>query len=121
MNRKLRKVKGPVGFQTEGPLILDLGMKESRNAQAQECEGICLNRVGCASVGGGALSQKAVDARERRTTAASPPPGPGSHRAGGATPGNLPAPARPRDLAPGLGEACPAPRPARAHARGSGR
>lgn len=67
MNRKLRKVKGPVGFQTEGPLILDLGMKESRNAQAQECEGICLNRVGCASVGGGALSQEAVDALERRT------------------------------------------------------
>ena len=58
-NIKLCKFKGPVGFQTEGPLILDLGMKESRNAQAQECEGICLNRVGCASVGGGALSQEA--------------------------------------------------------------
>lgn len=67
MNRKLRKVKGPVGFQTEGPLILDLRMKESKNAQAQECEGICLNRVGCARAGGGALSPEAVDALERRT------------------------------------------------------
>lgn len=44
-------------------------------------------------------------------TAASPPPGPGSHRASGATLGNLPALAKPRDLAPGLGEAFPAPAP----------
>lgn len=44
-------------------------------------------------------------------TAASPPPGPGCHQAGKGTLGNLPAPARPRDLAPGPGEACPAPAP----------
>lgn len=67
MNIKLCKFKGPVGFQTEGPLILDLGMKESRNAQAQECEWICLNRVGCCERWGGALSQEAVDALESRT------------------------------------------------------
>lgn len=80
MNIKLCKFKGPVGFQAEGPLILDLGMKESRNAQAQECEGICLNRVGCASVAGGALSQEAVDALESRTYRCIPTgPGPGYH------------------------------------------
>ena len=35
MDRKLCQVHGPVGFQTEGPLILNLGIKESGNAQAQ--------------------------------------------------------------------------------------
>lgn len=44
-------------------------------------------------------------------TAASPPPGPGCHQAGKGTLGNLPVPAKPRDLAPGPGEACPAPPP----------